>query len=217
MTRAQFERNDLPPFRAAIAAGTNEVMAARIVAPSLDPSGAPASLSAPIVTGVLRGGLHYDGVVVTDALSAAALQNVDPAERAVEAVEAVEAGDDELLMPSSLPHAYNAVLAAVPSGRITEARIDQSVTRVLKLKQNLGLLDNPMVDVSKVASSLGTPSQNAAAASVAAHSITLVRNQAGVLPLTAAGQHVLVTGWGLGTTQTLTDAIAAKGVTTPRV
>ncbi|HEY3715640.1 MAG TPA: glycoside hydrolase family 3 N-terminal domain-containing protein [Jatrophihabitantaceae bacterium] len=213
-TRADFERNDLPPFRAAIAAGTDEIMAAHIVAPSLDPSGAPASLSEPIVTGLLRNQLHYDGVVITDALSAAALQNVDPAERAV---RAIEAGVDQALMPTSLPDAYAAVLAAVHSGRISTARIDQSVTRVLKLKQKLGLFDNAMVDVSKVPTSVGTASQNAAAASVAKHSITLVRNQNHVLPLHGAGQKVLVTGWGAGTTQTLAGSIATHGVTTQRV
>jgi beta-N-acetylhexosaminidase len=213
-TRADFDRNDLPSFRAAIAAGTDEIMAAHIVAPSLDPSGAPASLSKPIVTGLLRNQLHYDGVVVTDALSAAALQNVDPAQRAV---QAIEAGVDQALMPTSLPDAYNAVLAAVHSGQISPARIDQSVTRVLKLKQKLGLFDNAMVDVSKVPTSVGTASQNAAAASVAKHSITLVRNQNHVLPLHGAGQHVLVTGWGAGTTQTLADSIATHGVTTQRL
>src|SRR5882757_513725 len=214
-TRAQFERNDLPPFRAAIAAGTDEIMAAHIVAPSLDPSGAPASLSKPIVTDLLRKQLHYDGVVVTDALSAAALQNVEPAERAV---RAVEAGVDQLLMPTSLPAAYDAVLAAVHSGRISAARIDQSITRLLKLKQKLGLLDNAQVDVSKVPTSVGTAQQNAAAAQTATDSITLVRNQAHTLPLTAGtGQHVLVTGWGSGTTSTLASSIATHGVTTQRL
>ncbi|HEY7049990.1 MAG TPA: glycoside hydrolase family 3 N-terminal domain-containing protein, partial [Jatrophihabitantaceae bacterium] len=214
-TKAQFERNDLPPFRAAIAAGTDEIMAAHIVAPSLDRSGTPASLSKPIVTGVLRGELHYDGVVITDSLGAAALNNIDPAERAV---EAIEAGDDELLMPESLPNAYNAVLDAVHSGRLTETRIDQSVTRLLTLKQKLGLLDNAQVDVSKAPSSVGTPAQNAAATKSAADSITLLRNNSHDLPFAAnTGKKVLVTGWGLGTTQTLATSIATKGVTTQRV
>jgi beta-N-acetylhexosaminidase len=214
-TKAQFERNDLPPFRAAIASGVDVIMAAHITADSLDPSGAPASLSKPIVTGLLRGELHYNGVVITDALSAGALQAVPPAERAV---EAVEAGDDVLLMPDNLGDAINAVLEAVQSGRLSEARIDQSVTRILRLKQKLGLLDNPMVDASAAAGSVGTTSQNAAAARAASDSITLVRNNNGTLPLAPnSGQHVLVTGWGLGTTQTLTNLIAAHGVSAQRV
>ncbi len=214
-TKAQFEQNDLPPFRVAISSGVDVVMAAHIVADSLDPSGAPASLSKPIITGLLRGELHYDGVVITDALSAGALSAVPPAERAV---EAVEAGDDVLLMPDNLGNAINAMLDAVHSGRISEARIDQSVTRILRLKQKLGLFDNPMVDVSAVPGSVGTASQNAAAAQAATDSITLLRNDDGTLPLTPnSGQHVLVTGWGLGTTQTLTNLVATHGVTAQRV
>jgi beta-N-acetylhexosaminidase len=133
-------------------------------------------------------------------------------------VEAVEAGDDVLLMPDNLANAINAVLDAVHSGRISQARIDQSVTRILRLKQKLGLFDNPMVEVSAVPGSVGTASQNAAAAQAATDSITLLRNDDGTLPLTSnSGQHVLVTGWGLGTTQTLTNLVAAHGVTAQRL
>lgn len=214
-TRADFERYDLPAFRAAIASGVDEIMAAHIVAPSLDPSGAPASLSKPIVTGLLRDTLHYDGVVVTDALEAAALANVDPAQRAV---QAVQAGDDELLMPTNLAAAQAAVLAAVRSGQISVGRIDQSVTRILKLKQKLGLFANAQVDATQAAARVGTPAQNAIAAKTAADSITLLRNSDSTLPLASGtGKKILVTGWGSGTTQTLTTSIATHGVTTQRV
>jgi beta-N-acetylhexosaminidase len=214
-TRADFDRNDLPPFRAAIAAGVDVIMAAHIVAPALDPSGAPASLSKPIVTGLLRDTLHYNGVVVTDALSAAALGNVPAPQRAV---QAVEAGVDQLLMPENLGESVDAVLAAVQDGTISQQRLNQSVTRILHLKQKLGLFANSQVDASAAASSVGTPAQNAAATRVGNDSITLVRNQDHVLPFAAGtGKHVLVTGWGAGTTQTLTNSIATHGVSTQRV
>lgn len=214
-TRADFERYDLPAFRAAIASGVDEIMAAHIVAPSLDPSGAPASLSKPIVTGLLRDKLHYDGVVVTDALEAAALEDVDPAQRAV---QAVQAGDDELLMPTDLAAAQAAVLAAVRSGQISVGRINQSVTRILKLKQKLGLFANAQVDASQAAARVGTSAQNAIAAKTAADSITLLRNGDSTLPLASGtGKKILVTGWGSGTTQTLTTSIATHGVATQRV
>jgi beta-N-acetylhexosaminidase len=209
-TRQQFERNDFPPFRAAIASGVDEIMAAHIIAPALDPSNAPASVSKPIVTGVLRGQLHYNGVVVTDALSAAALESIPPNQRAV---QALEAGDDILLMPSDLPGSIAAVRAAVTSGAVSQARLDQSVLRILRLKEKLGLFRNTQVDPSPV---VGTAAQNATAARAAGDSITLVRNAA--LPLAPnSGKKVLVTGWGLGTTQTLADSIATRGVSTQRV
>ena len=67
-TREQLDQIDLPPFRAAIAAGVPSIMTAHIVVPALDPSGDPATLSKPIITGLLRGEMHYDGVIVTDSL-----------------------------------------------------------------------------------------------------------------------------------------------------
>ncbi|MEO6700673.1 MAG: glycoside hydrolase family 3 N-terminal domain-containing protein [Jatrophihabitantaceae bacterium] len=214
-SRAEFDRNDLPAFRAAIAAGTDEIMAAHIVAPALDPSGAPASLSGPIVTGILRDQLHYNGVVITDALSAAALDGIDPAQRAV---RAVQAGVDELLMPTDLAAAEAAVLAAVQSGAIPVARLDQSVRRILTLKSKLGLFSNAQVDAGQAASRVGTPSQLAVAAKAGTDSITLLRNSANTLPLQAQTQQkLLVTGWGAGTTQTLAGAIAEHGLITQRV
>lgn len=93
------------PFRAAIAAGVPSIMAAHIVAPALDPSGAPASLSEPIVSGLLRGTLGFDGVVITDALDAAALADI-PADRIV--LDAVNARIDQLLMPRSCTPARRA-------------------------------------------------------------------------------------------------------------
>ena len=212
-SRADFDRNDLPAFRAAVASGVDEIMAAHIVAPALDPSGAPASLSAPIVTGILRNQLHYNGVVVTDSLEATALENYDPAQRAV---LAIKAGVDNLLMPPDLPVAVQAVIDAVRDGSISEARIDQSVTRILRLKEKLGLFGGAQVDAGAALSRVGTPSQLATAARAASDSLTLVRNNS--LPLTAnSGSRVLVTGWGAGTTTTLASSLAAKGVTTQRV
>lgn len=214
-TMQQFDRNDLPPFRAAIAAGVDSIMAAHIIAPALDPSGLPATMSKPIVTGLLRDTLHYDGVVVTDALSAAALQDIPPAQRAV---QAIEAGDDVLLMPSDLAASVDAVRAAAQSGEISQSRLDESVLRILRLKQRLGLFDHALVDVSAAASSVGTPAQHAISARTAADSITIVRNNDGVLPFAGGtGDKILVTGWGSGTTRTLAASIATHGVTTQRV
>ncbi|MEU8397442.1 beta-N-acetylhexosaminidase [Nonomuraea sp. NPDC048892] len=137
-TKAEWERIDAPPFKAAIAAGVDTVMSAHIVFPKLDPSGDPATLSKPILTGLLREKLGFKGVISTDALNmAGARKKYDDGEIAV---RAVLAGADLLLMPNDLPKAYKAVLAAVKSGRISRERLDQSVTRLLTLKQNRGLL-----------------------------------------------------------------------------
>ncbi len=214
-TRAEFERYDLPAFRAAIAAGAGEIMAAHIVAPALDPSGAPASLSKPMVTGILRNRLHYDGVVTTDALNADALSAYTNAQRSV---DAIKAGDDQLLIPTDLAGSEQAVLDAVASGDIPESRIDQSVTRLLKLKLKLGLASSSQVDAAAAASKVGTAGQLAAQDAAAQKSITLLRNSAGLLPLQKDSQKsVLVTGFGVSTTANLAADLGAKGVTTTRL
>ncbi len=214
-TRAQFMANDLPPFRATIAAGVDVIMAGHVVAPALDSSGTPASMSEPIVTGLLRLQLGYDGVVITDALSAQALANIPSPQRAV---DAIKAGDDELLMPDSLPDSINAVLQAVQDGTISEARIDKSITRILTLKYRLGLLTNPYTTADAITAHVGTPTQLNTMAGVAQRAITLVKNDNDVLPLADnSGKHVLVTGWGFSSTQTLANEIAAHGVITQRV
>jgi beta-N-acetylhexosaminidase len=98
--------------------------------PALDATHTPATLSHPILTDVLRGELGFDGVIVTDSLSMAALRETYSETQIP--VMAIQAGADILLNPSNLPLAYNAVLDAVDAGTITVARLDASVRRILE-------------------------------------------------------------------------------------
>lgn len=214
-TRQQIFARDIPPFRAAIRSGTDMVMAGHVIVPALDPSGRPASLSAPIVTGILRDRLGFRGVVITDSLSAGALAGI-PASQVI--LDAIQAGDDQLLMPENLASAEQTVLTAVRQGTISVQRLDASVTRILTLKFRLGLFADPYTTQNAVQQDVGNPAQLATMARVARDSVTLVKNQGGVLPLSAqSGEHVLVTGWGFSSTQTLATDLAAHGVTTSRV
>jgi beta-N-acetylhexosaminidase len=194
-SRAQILTTHVPPFLASIAAGATSVMAAHIVAPSLDPSGAPASLSKPIITGLLRNQLHYNGVVITDALDAAALNGYTDGQIVL---DAVNAGVDQLLMPRDVPGAIQTLIDAVGNGTISESRIDQSVRRILKTKTH-----DPYVPAQPA---VGTPDHLATMAGIASHSITKLRGAA--LPL-RPGQKVLVTGWGVSTTTNLAAALGA--------
>jgi beta-N-acetylhexosaminidase len=214
-TRQQITRTHLPPFRAAIAAGVKSIMVGHVIAPALDASRTPASLSRPIVTGLLRDSLHYDGVVVTDALNAGALAD-RPGNQVV--LDAINAGVDELLMPPDVPGAVQAVLDAVNAGTISRARIDRSVFRILRMKGQLGLFTDPYTTPERVDATVGTPAHLQTVAGLARRSITLLRNDDGLLPLApAAGTRVLVTGWGVATTQALTSGLAAAGLTTQRL
>ncbi|MFF0340243.1 glycoside hydrolase family 3 N-terminal domain-containing protein [Kribbella sp. NPDC004875] len=208
-TRDEWTRIDLPPFQAAIQAGIQSIMTAHIVVPALDPSGDPATLSRPILTGILREQLRFDGVVITDSLG---MQGVrDKYGDAEIPLRALEAGVDQLLMPVDPGLAYNSVLDAVRGGRISEARIDESVTRILALKHAGGLVDRPYVDVAKVAKIVGTPASYAEAQLIADRSTTLLRNDAGLLPLSPAPRTILVTGYGPAA---LATALRGHGATT---
>lgn len=135
--RALWEQRELPPFAAAIDQGVSIVLVGHLALPQLDPSGDPATISPVLIDGLLRQELGFDGVVMTDALNMGAVANIP---RRDLTVASVKAGIDVILIPPSLSDAAGALLEAVASGDITEQRIDESVTRILRLKQNLGLL-----------------------------------------------------------------------------
>lgn len=129
------------PFQAGIQAGAPLVMAGHITAPCAvtgADAGVPATFSRTLITDVLRGELGFSGAVVTDSLSMGAVtETYTPGEAAV---RALQAGADLLLMPAGLQQACDEVLAAVEDGRLTEARIDESVERILTLKRQAGLI-----------------------------------------------------------------------------
>lgn len=219
-TLAQVKRTNLPSFRAALRSGVDRIMVTHILFPKVTGSRIPTSLSRFWVDGLLRGHLHYSGPVVTDALDAAALNGFSPAQVAL---RALRAGDDELLeiaqtpadkAPADLVSAYPAVLRAVRSHAISKARLDQSVTRILALKWRLGLVRHPVAIPNRIHDVVGTPAHLAAAQRIANGSITLLRNNAGLLPLQATpAEKVLVTGFGQTTTATLGQLLSAHGLT----
>ncbi|MFD6290993.1 glycoside hydrolase family 3 protein [Streptomyces sp. NPDC060205] len=180
-TEAQWAELDAPPFKAAIAAGIDSIMTAHIMVPALDPAGDPATLSRPILTGILRERLGYDGVVVTDSLGMEGVRTKYGDDRVP--VLALKAGVDQLLNPPKLDVAWNAVLAAVRGGELTEARLDESILRVLRLKAKLGLLKDPYVTGRGVDRTVGIPSHLKAADRVAERTTTLLVNSGGLLPL----------------------------------
>lgn len=116
---------------------TDLVMIEHITLENITSDDLPASLSKQLITGKLRNELGYDGLILTDSLEMGAINKYYPAGEA--AVLALEAGNDILLIPYDYIEAFNAVLNAVNSGRISEERINQSVLRILDLKTNYEL------------------------------------------------------------------------------
>ncbi|MCM2392127.1 glycoside hydrolase family 3 protein [Streptomyces albipurpureus] len=193
-TREEWERIDAPPFRAAIDAGVSSIMTAHLQVPALDPSNDPATLSRPIITGVLRGELGYDGVIVTDALNMRGVRTKYGDDRVP--VLALKAGVDQLLFVPNLDLAWNSVLNAVRSGELTEARLDESILRILRMKDKVGLLDgNPYVTHRGVDRTVGIRKHLDTAERIAERTVTLLVNKGDFLPLSRRKQRkVLVTG-----------------------
>lgn len=185
--------NDLPPFERAVEAGIDAIMTAHISVPSLDDSGDPATLSEPIITGLLREELGYDGVVVTDSLGMAGVRQMYPDSEIP--VRALEAGVDQMLMPPDLDAAVNGVLDAVASGRITEERIDESVLRILKLKYERGIVSSPFVPEHRAEHVVGTKRNRDTVQRITDATTTVLSDDAKLLPLDSGVQNVLVTGW----------------------
>ena len=213
-TTAQWQQIDAPPFKAAIKAGVNMIMSGHLVVPALDPSGDPATLSQPILTGVLRGELGYKGVIVTDSLAMKGVR--DKYGDAEVAVRAVLAGVDNLLMAPDMDAAYAAVQAAVASGRISEKRLNESVARILLLKLKQGILFHPWTDAALLDSVVGTPAHLASADAITDRTTTLIKNDGATLPIAASGKKILVTGYGVTTTTTLANALTRRAAIVTR-
>ncbi|GAA2228551.1 glycoside hydrolase family 3 protein [Streptomyces amakusaensis] len=189
-TREEWSRIDAPAFRSAIAAGIDSIMTAHIQFPALDPSEDPATLSPAILTGILRGELGFDGVVVTDALNMKGVLTKYGEARVP--VLALKAGADQLLYPENLALAWNAVRDAVLGGELTEDRLDESILRILRLKDRLGLLRDPYVTHPGVDRTVGIPQHLATAAEIAERTTTLLVNKEELLPLSRRRQRNLL-------------------------
>jgi beta-N-acetylhexosaminidase len=131
-TEEELFRSDLVPFLAGIREGAELIMAGHISLPNVTGDLIPASLNRLVLTSILREKMHYDGIVITDALNMGAItEHYDSADAAV---MAVQAGCDLLLMPADFHAARSGIRSAVENGVISEERIDESVRRVITLR-----------------------------------------------------------------------------------
>jgi beta-N-acetylhexosaminidase len=176
---ARLDSLELVPFRAGIAAGADVVMSAHIAFPALTGSDEPGTLSAAVLTGLLRDSLRFSGLVATDALTMGAIVAKYGAGEAT--VRAFLAGSDLLLMPADPDSALVAMTAAVAAGRIAPERLARSVRRVLALKQQLALFQRRTVPLDSIPYAVGTRRVQETANDLAVRALTLVRDVGGRL------------------------------------
>jgi beta-N-acetylhexosaminidase len=184
VSKERLNTTELPPFRAAIAEDVGAIMSAHIWLPQLEPEkGVPSTLSHNVMTDLLRRDLRFNGMIFTDAMS---MRGVSAAWKPDEAaVRAVEAGSDLLILLPDVAAAFNGIKAAVASGRLTEARVDESVKRILAAKARIGLdqQKNRFTDVNRLMTVVGNKEHRAFAQEIADRAITLVRDDRNALPL----------------------------------
>ena len=131
-TIENFTEKDFPVYQAGIAAGVDFIMVSHLSVPGVTGDDTPCSLSEKMITEILRGQLGYQGIVITDAMDMKAVTDYyEPGEAAV---KAIAAGADMILMPDDFQAAYNGVLEAVNNGTLSEARIDESLQRIFRVK-----------------------------------------------------------------------------------
>ena len=179
--RERLDAVELVPFRAAIAAGMQGIMTAHIAVPEITGETIPATVSKPMLTDLLRSDLGFEGIVFTDAMDMAAVNRLFP--RGEAAVRAVLAGADVIVMPRDVKQAIDAIIEAIDEGRLTEARLDESVGRLLRLKEDLGLAEERAVPLEMIPQVVGVPEHMEMAREVAERSITLIQNERNLLPL----------------------------------
>ena len=226
-TYDQIKETELVPFAAAIENGADMIMTAHITYPLIDEEVVfgdgetkgfyPATMSKKIITDILRGDLGYDGVVVTDALEMDAIRTAGlvPGEedsteyRANVAQKVIEAGIDLLLLPCDMNSAdavtfydeYIAALAAmVEDGTIPQERIDESVRRILKLKEKYGILDTEQYSadqgeaVGHAIEVIGSDEHHAVEMEIAKQAVTLLKNEGEMIPFTPDDKKIVFLG-----------------------
>jgi len=180
--RERLDAVEFVPFRAGLVAGADAVMIGHIQLPALDPAEfSPATLSKPIVTGLLRGEMKFGGLVFTDSMSMDAItRRLSPGEAAV---RAIQAGNDIVLHSPDDDAALAAIKTAAQSGAIPMAQVDQSVRRILVAKARLGLHKTRTVSLDDIPKQLGGRLSARTAQQLAQKSITLVKDDRNQVPL----------------------------------
>lgn len=204
-SRESLEKTELVPFRQAIAAGIGSIMIAHIGLPQIDPTeikpikkplrveaeeGAeivdlkatmPATLSPIVQKQILRKDLNFQGLIVTDAMGMSGLTLYFDQKEA--GVRAFLAGADILEKPADTDAMLKGLIEALKSGRVTEARLDESVRKIIAWKYELGLYKQKITPLDQIDRIVSTKDVGELSNEIGEKAMTLVRNDAGLIPL----------------------------------
>ncbi|MFI0731096.1 glycoside hydrolase family 3 N-terminal domain-containing protein [Streptomyces sp. NPDC021225] len=190
VTREELEKIHLAPYREAVRRGVGTVMPSYSSLDILGDGRPPLKMHADgaMINGVLKGRMGFDGFVVSDWK---AIDQI-PGDYPSDVRTAVNAGVDMVMVPTAYADFHSTLVDEVEAGRISRARIDDAVSRILTAKFRLGLFEKPYADTSNL-DRIGSAGHRAVAREAAAKSQVLLKNGGGVLPLTPS-QKVYVAG-----------------------
>jgi beta-N-acetylhexosaminidase len=174
---------ELYPFIKCIEAGVHAIMIGHLDVPSLEKGkGLPSTLSYSIITELLKEKLDFDGLIVTDAMNMYGIANYFSAADA--AVRSINAGSDILLFPPDDDIALDSIFEAVSDGTISEERINESCFKILSAKQSLKLEENKRIDFDNIPRVIGSNRIASVAQEIADKSITLIKDDQRLVPVT---------------------------------
>ncbi len=180
LTTQRLDSVETHPFRGLIYEGIDGIMTGHLAIPAWDPSGKPATLSAPVVRGILRDKMQFQGLVITDAMNMKAI-SLPPGSAEV---EALKAGNDMVEMVRDIRRSVTAIERAVVNGQITMSEINTRCTRVLAMKRKLGLHHYQPAAPDSLTLKMTDPSAELLRRQLVENSLTVLKNDDQLLPLT---------------------------------
>lgn len=180
-SRQRLDSLELYPFREMIKAGIGGIMVAHLNIKALDPSGVPSTLSRPIVTGLLRGELGFNGLIVTDAMNMRGVTASNPP--GIVDRDAIRAGNDLLEFTEDVARAITEIRQAVARGTITQQEIDERCRKILAIKYWAGLHRKTRVDITDINADLNTPDAKLLNRNLLEAAVTVLKNENAILPI----------------------------------
>ena len=179
---ARIDSVELYPYYKLFEAGIGSIMTAHLSIPSLEPNvELPTSISYKVITGIAKERMQYKGLIYTDALNMKGAANfAKPGEIDL---NAFIAGNDILLYPENVPAAISIIKNAIKNKKVTMARLDESVIKIMKAKYWVGLNNYRAVDLKNINEDINTVQDDILNRRLVENSITLVQNKENVLPI----------------------------------
>ncbi len=176
-------KTELAPFKSNIENGVMSFMIGHLDVPAFDDKKIPSTLSKNIVTDLLQNEMRFNGLIVTDAMGMRAITNSYTTAEAT--VLALKAGNDAILFPNNPEESIDAIIGAVKKGELTEERLEHSIRKILLAKKWVGLDKNKLIDLNEIANKVGVNAHWDTAKKLARKSITLVKNDDSIIPVSA--------------------------------